>query len=458
MFNPLLWVLPYFVTHYAGQTTQGDNDDGDGADQVSDSRDTPKKVSKPPPPARPPPPKFKTKPLQGSDTSYQNDASAPASAPADPQPQKDCKGPRWVRKIFKPCPQQKSLPGPQPSTSRDPPQSNEMLRPTYLKREDMRAYIDVFKTEPYHAFIKSEAKYFRSEYIPMGKLSQGFSGTVYIANKKSTGVNVAYKTISDTIVSKYALDPSPPHGCLPPSTLVRSKKPSGAKCTSSRPPDLMVPYEFLVNRYLSRPGYENPHVPMVLDYVMMKEKFILVMENLGGSWVDLAKYMKEKKRLDIDRIRNIGREAVKAMINLKKHGILHDNIRVSNVMYNRQTGKVKLIDFNRVSLLPGWEKGKPFPSKSSDLSSAASKAKVGDDELESIARFGHLLYNIITGTSPFIEYSDYEKMLRKALFPESDASKSKLKEKAIRLINNLVIPNPDKELPIEDILEDPFFQ
>ncbi|KAH6588007.1 hypothetical protein BASA61_006156 [Batrachochytrium salamandrivorans] len=38
MFDPLLWVLHHFITHYAGQTTQGNKDDGDGVDQASGSK------------------------------------------------------------------------------------------------------------------------------------------------------------------------------------------------------------------------------------------------------------------------------------------------------------------------------------------------------------------------------------------------------------------------------------
>ncbi|KAH6574552.1 hypothetical protein BASA60_005459 [Batrachochytrium salamandrivorans] len=41
MFDPLLWVLPHFATHYAGQTTQGNTNEDDSVDQVSGSKDAP---------------------------------------------------------------------------------------------------------------------------------------------------------------------------------------------------------------------------------------------------------------------------------------------------------------------------------------------------------------------------------------------------------------------------------
>ncbi|KAH6560810.1 hypothetical protein BASA62_010244 [Batrachochytrium salamandrivorans] len=90
MFDPLLWVLHHFVTHYAGQTTQGNKNDGDGVDQASGSKDAPKQdISL----------------LQGSDTPDQNGASAPV----DLQPEEECKDEYWLLNLFNMCPQQQSL-------------------------------------------------------------------------------------------------------------------------------------------------------------------------------------------------------------------------------------------------------------------------------------------------------------------------------------------------------------
>ncbi|KAH6589077.1 hypothetical protein BASA61_005733 [Batrachochytrium salamandrivorans] len=85
MFDSLLWVLPHFVTHYAGQTTQGDTNDGDGVDQASGSKDAPKQDTSLP--QRVYPLRLK-RPLQESSTHDQSDALAPA----DLQPEKECGG------------------------------------------------------------------------------------------------------------------------------------------------------------------------------------------------------------------------------------------------------------------------------------------------------------------------------------------------------------------------------
>ncbi|KAH6578659.1 hypothetical protein BASA61_000124 [Batrachochytrium salamandrivorans] len=122
MFDPLLWVLHHFVIHYAGQTTQGNKDDGDDANQASGSNHNPKQDTDLP---------LKVHPINLS--GFLRKTKAPdqngASSSADPQPEKECKGGRWLRKISKSCSQQQSPPELRPSTSYDLPQSDEMLLP-----------------------------------------------------------------------------------------------------------------------------------------------------------------------------------------------------------------------------------------------------------------------------------------------------------------------------------------
>ncbi|KAH6565067.1 hypothetical protein BASA62_007525 [Batrachochytrium salamandrivorans] len=283
------------------------------------------------------------------------------------------------------CPQQQSPPGSQPSISHDPPQSDKMPLPVRVGKLEVKSYIQSWETDQYIAFTKEETRYFESEY----------------SSKKK---------------------------------LVRSKKPSVEQCMSPRPPDPLVPYEFMIQRYLSRPGYKNPYVPVVFDYFILESEYIVVMEYFDEQWVNLAKYVKERIRLDIENARDIVREIVNAMISLKRHGVVHNDLTAGNVMYNPKTGKIKLIDFGVTNVLPEWEEGKSLLLNSSDPPSLVSKSEAGDDEVESIEMLGELLYVLITGMDPYIDYSDYEKVLRATLFSDSDSSKYGSKEKLTRII------------------------
>ncbi|KAH6588974.1 hypothetical protein BASA50_010394 [Batrachochytrium salamandrivorans] len=314
-------VLSHFVTpHYAGQTTQGNTDDGDGGvDQAPDSNPNPKKDTSLPQRVH----SLKlTEALQKSNTPDQSDVSLSA----DPQPKKVCIGGGWIREVSKSCPQQQSSLEPQSSTSYDSPQSDEMPLPACVSVLEVKSYCQGQKADQYNAFIASEIKYFESEYSRKEELGQGAFGVVYRATRKSDGKKVAYKSIPKRNIRNYALESIPPLRCQLPSPLAPSDEPSVAQCMSPRPPNLFVPYESVLQMYLSRPGHENPYVLMALDYIILENEYILVMEYCDEKWATLAKYVEKKGPLDIRDVRDIVREVVDAMIYLKQRGIVHNDI------------------------------------------------------------------------------------------------------------------------------------
>ncbi|KAH9263989.1 hypothetical protein BASA83_012571 [Batrachochytrium salamandrivorans] len=360
MFDTLLWVLPYFVTHYAGQTTQGSKDDGDGVDQASGSKNAPKQDTSLP--QRVYPLRLK-RPLQESSTHDQSDALAPA----DLQPEKECGGGHRIRKISKPCSQQQSQSELQPSISHDLPQSDEMPLPVRVGESEVESYSLSWETDQYHKFTEQEAEYFESEY--------SFE-----------------------------------------KELVGSDEQSVEQCMSPRPPNLLVPHEFIIQIYF-----------------------------------------KEKGRLDIDDAREIVREIVNGMAYLKRHGVVHGDFHAGNMMYNTETGEVKLIDFGQFSILPGWEEGRSALSKSSDPSSTISGYRAGADELDNMKRLGQLLHRLLTGQREYSADFKYGEMLRKTILPDPDPYKSELKENAIHLVDILVSRDPEQMPSIEDVSNDPFF-
>ncbi|KAH9245225.1 hypothetical protein BASA81_017299 [Batrachochytrium salamandrivorans] len=220
--------------------------------------------------------------LQGSNTPDQNGASSSANL----QPGKECKGGHRIRKASSPCPQQPSQPEPLPSTSHDPHQSNEMPPPIRIKKSEEILYNQIWKTDQYDAFIEEETQYFELEYTPERLLGQGGYGKVFLATRTSNGAKVAYKSIEKSNVDGYTLETSPPPRCHLSNPLVGSEEKSAAQCMSSRPPKLMIPYESMIQMYLSRPGRHNPYVPEVTDYIVLEEEYIVVMEYVGEGWID----------------------------------------------------------------------------------------------------------------------------------------------------------------------------
>ncbi|KAH6567153.1 hypothetical protein BASA62_006250 [Batrachochytrium salamandrivorans] len=307
MFDPLLWVLPHFVTHYAGQTTQGNTNDD--VDQASGSKDV------------------TSLPLGADDlklprVSWRTKASSKngASASADSKTDQGCKGLRWIRKLFRSCTQQQS------STSYDPVQPNEMPLPASVEWEEAKSYVAAQNTKEYREFFTKETQDFELEYTFKKQLGKGDFGIVYMATKNSNGMEVAYKYIPKTKVDDYTLESNPSPVCRLRNQLARSNKPSVKQCISSRPLNALLPREVMIQLYLSRPGHENSHVPIVFDYYTLKDEYVLVMEYLNKKWMSIIKYAQKNKRMDIEKIRNIGREILSGMVSLKQHGILHNDL------------------------------------------------------------------------------------------------------------------------------------
>ncbi|KAH9275319.1 hypothetical protein BASA83_002087 [Batrachochytrium salamandrivorans] len=430
---------------------QGNTNEGDDANQASGSNPSPKKAGLL---------ALKVYPINLS--GFLRKTKAPdqngASSSVDTKPKKVCKGLRWLRNLFKSCARQQSPPEPQPSTSHDPPQPDKMPLPDYVGKAEAESYLQSQNPEQYDAFTKSEAKYFKSKYVVKKELGKGDFGTVYLATQKSNGMKVAYKSIIKSKVENYALELSPPPRCYTLNPLSRHKKLAATQCMSPRPPNLYVPHEVLLHMYLSRPGNENVYVPRAFDYITLKNEFMLIMDYMNEEWVSLLSYLEEKRRLGVSEARNILRKVINAAINLKQHGVFHNDIHTGNVMYDPKTGEIKLIDFGMSIIRPGWKEGAFSPLKRLDPSSTALKYEAGSGELKGIQKIGQLLSNLLTGIRLYKDDFKYGTLIRKAILPDPDPLQSELKERAIDLVNILVSRDPKQMSSIEAILDHSFFR
>ncbi|KAH6590778.1 hypothetical protein BASA50_009156 [Batrachochytrium salamandrivorans] len=260
--------------------------------------------------------------LQGDDISDESDTSSST----DLKSRKRRKGSVWEESPSKSPPQQQSLPVSQPSTSYDPPQSDEILLPRYMGKKEAESYLQSHNPEQYSAFIEDETKYFILTYSLKKILGEGGYGAVYLATKKSDGMEVACKSIPRQNVYYYALELKPPPRCNLRNPLVGSDEQSVEQCMSPRPSGLYVAHEAILQMYLSQPGNASPYVARALDYITLQDRFMLIMEYLGKSWMTLFSYMKERIRLDIKDACNIIKEVINAVIDLKQHGVFHKNI------------------------------------------------------------------------------------------------------------------------------------
>ncbi|KAH9265846.1 hypothetical protein BASA84_001416 [Batrachochytrium salamandrivorans] len=237
------------------------------------------------------------------------------------------KGSLWRKLLSKPPPQQQSPSGSQPSTSYASPKSDKMPFPVRVRKLELNLTARTVTPNNTMHLLKRRPNILNQNILPGRYWLKDDFGTPFVATRKSDGMKVAYKSIPKSEVYEYALESSPYPICHLRNHLVCSKKQSVEQCISSRQLNLFLPYELMFQTYLSRPGYDNPYVPMTLDYIVLEDECILVMEYVDENWVSLSKYVKEKGQLDINEARNIVKEIVNAMIFLKQNGVVHKDLR-----------------------------------------------------------------------------------------------------------------------------------
>lgn len=148
------------------------------------------------------------------------------------------------------------------------------------------------------------------------------------------------------------------------------------------------------------------------------------------------------------------RECLSGVSALHRQGIIHCDLKPSNVMVKR-TGQVKLIDIGSAF----WV-GKPPHGQPCTLEYAAPEVLAGSRATpqSDLASLGYMLLEMLTGSKPFqgLRYADLEQAKRNLLerlpamlpvdaFPFSEA--------LILLLRKLVHPDPSKRFPSAEAAE-----
>ncbi len=93
------------------------------------------------------------------------------------------------------------------------------------------------------------------------------------------------------------------------------------------------------------------HLPKLLDRFEQNQKFYLVREYIEGK--SLKQQLKQQYRLSNTKVIFLLRDVLETLDSAHKQGIIHQNIRPSNLIVRDSDGKVVLIDFGMVSEVIG---------------------------------------------------------------------------------------------------------
>ncbi|KAH6583459.1 hypothetical protein BASA60_001446 [Batrachochytrium salamandrivorans] len=225
-----------------------------------------------------------------------------------------------------------------------------------------------------------------------------------------------------------------------------------------RPQNLLLPFEVKVQEYLSQSGYENPHVPSVIDYIVTEKAYILVMEYSGEGWVELDGYITKHGKFSVDKARLIIKEVVTALVSFKKFGILHGDVAGRNILYNDRTGGVKLIDFGVSEPLEGCNQDSSAQAKYSSTASRSlgGRPNAGRIEIRDIQNVGYLLYLLLTWGDPDKDINIPQEEFAKELRNSLNNPESQLAINAADLVASLLNYYSSQMTFIEDILGHPF--
>lgn len=159
---------------------------------------------------------------------------------------------------------------------------------------------------------------------------------------------------------------------------------------------------------------ESDHVARVFDVEKFGEKnAYMVMEHLEGS--DLEKYLDTHGALPIDEAVDYVLEALEALAHAHAHGMVHRDVKPSNLFLVERvdgTRRVKILDFGISKTEAGFGVSSPGSSTlTSPHAVLGSPAYMAPEQIRSsknvdqradIWSVGVMMYELVTGKSPFI--------------------------------------------------------
>lgn len=193
--------------------------------------------------------------------------------------------------------------------------------------------------------------------------------------------------------------------------------------------------------------YGHKGVIKLVDWYECLDSFILIMERPENS-VDLFDYIRESGKMNEQEAKIIFKQVVEAVGHIHACGVVHRDIKDENVILNRESGEIKLIDFGCGTLL----KEQPYR----DFSGTPEfyppewfERKIYHARSAATWSLGVLLYDMLCGEIPF---KSKEKIIENNLHFKHHVS-----DEARDLINRMLQHDADHRPNLNAILSHNWF-
>lgn len=184
----------------------------------------------------------------------------------------------------------------------------------------------------------------------------------------------------------------------------------------------------------------------------------LIMEYVEGG--ELFNFIHEHSGLDEMHVVHIFRQIIAALIYCHRINIHHRDMKPENILLDRETMTVKLVDFGMAALQPIGGKlttpcGSPHYAAPEVIKTTAYDGAKAD-----VWSCGVILFVLLTGEPPF-NYSGEDKHL-KHLFRDISAAKyvmpDNISREAQDLIRKILVAKPERRIGLEEIWNHPFLR
>lgn len=204
----------------------------------------------------------------------------------------------------------------------------------------------------------------------------------------------------------------------------------------------------------------HPNIVHLHDSIRQKEKAFLVLEHCMGG--DLYEFLSVHGGMDEQNAKVLFRKLAEAIAYVHEQGIVHLDIKPENVYFKaspQQVETVKLGDFGSAQVVAELS---AKTALSCTIGYAAPEVLTGSDVSFAADVFsaGAVLYTVLCGYSPFTAASD-EEMLEKTLVGDvafDDLEWWRVSADAKDLVRQMLEPNAELRLSMEEVLEHPWLQ